>query len=224
MTHSVKHVIFPRTCLKELVLKTNDQHLKSVINISVTEPQHRCSLNLFLVVIMFITFVSIETGIYLEGSILLAFKFFGEIFGIIAGAVGIYLSRSKNDKDMKCLWKGYITLVSWNFKHFSFTTILSVQCVFTTVSSFIGFIANVVVTHAGYLDTYYWSDYGDSYSYKGSALRKRIASELSLVQILTIETFLFFGKTWRLQIKKFVVYNELRRILSSIHCFNRCCY
>ena len=123
---------------------------------------------------MFITFVVIEKDIEFGGSIALLFKFLGEIFGIIAGAVGIYLSRSKNDKDMKCLWKGYITLVCWIFKNFSFTAILSVQCVFTTVSSSIGFIANVIALHLSYLQR---------------------NSELSLVQILTVETFLFFGKT-----------------------------
>ena len=61
---------------------------------------------------MFITFVVIETDIETGGTICLIFKFFGESFGIISGVVGIYLSRSKNDKDMKCLWKGFITMVS----------------------------------------------------------------------------------------------------------------
>ena len=139
---------------------------------------------------MFITFVVIEEDIYYEGGICLTFKFFGEIFGIIGGVIGIYLSRSKNDQDMKCLWKGFITLVSFKLisKHF-FTTILSVQCVFTTVSSFIGFIANVIVVHVEYLRPYSWTTY-DAYDDYDS-----ISDELSLVQVLTIETFLFFGKT-----------------------------
>ena len=74
---------------------------------------------------MFITFVVIETDIESPGAICLTFKFFGEFFGIISGVIGIYLSRSKNDKDMKCLWKGFITLVSLKFisRHF-FNTIL----------------------------------------------------------------------------------------------------
>ena len=75
---------------------------------------------------MFITFVVIEKDIEdVVGPICLTFKFFGEIFGIISGVIGIYLSRSKNDKDMKCLWKGFITLVSLKFisRHF-FNTIL----------------------------------------------------------------------------------------------------
>ena len=61
---------------------------------------------------MFITFVAIETDIEAAGTVCLIIKFFGESFGIICGVVGIYLSRSKNDKDMKCLWKGFITMVS----------------------------------------------------------------------------------------------------------------
>ena len=137
---------------------------------------------------MFITFVAIEEDIDFGGGICLTFKFLGEIFGIIGGVIGIYLSRSKNDQDMKCLWKGFITLVSFKLisKHF-FTTILSVQCVFTTVSSFIGFIANVIVVHLEYLRPYSWKNTYDDYD--------SISDELSLVQVLTIETFLFFGKT-----------------------------
>ena len=140
---------------------------------------------------MFITFVVIETDIESPGAICLTFKFFGEIFGIISGVIGIYLSRSKNDKDMKCLWKGFITLVSLKFisRHF-FNTILwflSFQCVFTTVSSSIGFIANLIVVHEVYLNPYYWKNTYDDYDI--------ISDELSLVQVLTIETFLFFGKT-----------------------------
>ena len=50
---------------------------------------------------MFITFVVIEADIDSGGAIALTFKFFGEIFGIISGVIGIYLSRSKNEKDMK---------------------------------------------------------------------------------------------------------------------------
>ena len=137
---------------------------------------------------MFITFVAIETDIETGGTICLIFKFFGESFGIISGVIGIYLSRSKNDQDMKCHWKGFITMVS--LKSYYFLTIvaiqnLSVQCAFTTVGSFIGFIVNVGVLHGSYLDPYYFDDRSN----------KRISAELSLVQILSIETFLFFGKT-----------------------------
>ena len=60
---------------------------------------------------MFITFVSIEKDIELDGGIALAFKLVAELFGIISGTIGIYLSRSKKDTKMKCLWKGFITLV-----------------------------------------------------------------------------------------------------------------
>ena len=60
---------------------------------------------------MFITFVSIEKDIVFEGIIVLAFKLVAELFGIISGTIGIYLSRAKNDTKMKCLWKGFITLV-----------------------------------------------------------------------------------------------------------------
>ena len=146
---------------------------------------------------MFITFVVIEADIDSGGAIALTFKFFGEIFGIIGGVIGIYLSRSKNDKDMKCLWKGFITLVSLKLisKHF-FNTILSVQCVFTTVSSFIGFLANVIAVHTVYLDPYDWKNTYDDYD--------SISDELSLVQVLTIETFLFFGKISRLRVHLFL--------------------
>ena len=141
---------------------------------------------------MFITFVVIETDIESGIAVGLTFKFFGEIFGIIGGVIGIYLSRSKNDKDMKCLWKGFITLVSLKLisEHF-FNTILTVQCVFTTVSSFIGFLANLLALHAygGYLRPYYWKNTYDDYD------SDEISDELSLVQVLTIETFLFFGKS-----------------------------
>ena len=61
---------------------------------------------------MFITFVSIEEEIEFEGKICLVFKFIGEIFGFFGGAIGVSLSRSKKDNEMKCLWKGFITLVS----------------------------------------------------------------------------------------------------------------
>ena len=141
---------------------------------------------------MFITFVAIETDIETAGTVCLIIKFFGESFGIICGVVGIYLSRSKNDKDMKCLWKGFITMVSLKsiliqyesyFKQFN----LSIQCAVTTVSSFIGFLANVIVLHMEYLRPYFWKNLDDEYDI--------IEAELSLVQILTIETFLFFGKT-----------------------------
>ena len=66
---------------------------------------------------MIITFVAIEmdirTGTDIR-TVCLIIKFFGECFGIsccVHCVIGIYLSRSKNDKDMKCLWKGFITLV-----------------------------------------------------------------------------------------------------------------
>ena len=137
---------------------------------------------------MFITFVVIETDIETGGTICLIFKFVGESFGIISGVIGIYLSRSKNDKDMKCLWKGFITMVSLKSNYFHTIVAilnLSVQCAFTTVGSFIGFIVNVAVLHGSYLDPYYFDDRSN----------KRISAELSLVQILSIETFLFFGKT-----------------------------
>ena len=137
---------------------------------------------------MFITFVVIETDIETGGTICLIFKFFGESFGITSGVIGIYLSRSKNDKDMKCLWKGFITMVSLKSNYFHTIVAilnLSVQCAFTTVGSFIGFIVNVGVLHGSYLDPYYFDDRSN----------KRISAELSLVQILSIETFLFFGKT-----------------------------
>ena len=138
---------------------------------------------------MFITFLVIQTDI--DGNI---FKIFGEIFGIIAGIIGIYLSRSKNDKDMKCLWKAFITLVSWNwFPNIFVTAILSVQCIFTTVSSFIGFVANVIALHTSYLSPYHWMyKYDDDDDYEDY---DSISEELSLIQILTIETVLFFGKT-----------------------------
>ena len=137
---------------------------------------------------MFITFVVIETDIETGGTICLIFKFFGESFGITSGVIGIYLSRSKNDKDMKCHWKGFITMVSLKSNYFHTIVAilnLSVQCAFTTVGSFIGFIVNVAVLHGSYLDPYYFDDRSN----------KRISAELSLVQILSIETFLFFGKT-----------------------------
>ena len=137
---------------------------------------------------MFITFVAIETDIETGVTVCLIFKFFGESFGIISGVIGIYLSRSKNDKDMKCLWKGFITMVSLKSNYFHTIVAilnLSVQCAFTTVGSFIGFIVNVAVLHGSYLDPYYFDDRSN----------KRISAELSLVQILSIETFLFFGKT-----------------------------
>ena len=61
---------------------------------------------------MFITFVSIEKDIVFGmGGIALAFKLVADLFGIIGGTIGIYLSRSKKDTKMKCLWKGFITLV-----------------------------------------------------------------------------------------------------------------
>ena len=41
-------------------------------------------------------------------------KLIGESFGIIAGTIGIYLSRTKNDQRMRCLWKAFIALVSEN--------------------------------------------------------------------------------------------------------------
>ena len=147
---------------------------------------------------MFITFVVIADDIESGSAVCLTFKFFGEIFGIVGGVIGIYLSRQKNDKDMKCLWKGFITLVSLKLisKHFV-TTILSVQCVFTTVSSFIGFLANLIVVHAAYLQPYYWKNRDDDDS---------ISDRLSLVQVLTIETFLFFGKTSKLRVIFFVYY------------------
>ena len=137
---------------------------------------------------MFITFVVIETDIETGGTVCLIFKFFGESFGITSGVIGIYLSRSKNDKDMKCHWKGFITMVSLKSNYFHTIVAilnLSVQCAFTTVGSFIGFIVNVAVLHGSYLDPYYFDDRSN----------KRISAELSLVQILSIETFLFFGKT-----------------------------
>ena len=62
---------------------------------------------------MFISFVSIEKDIEFEGRIALAFQFIGEIFGISGGTIGIYLSRANNDTKMKCLWKGFITMVSF---------------------------------------------------------------------------------------------------------------
>ena len=39
-------------------------------------------------------------------------KLIGEGFGIVAGAIGIYLSRTKNHKRMRCLWKAFVALVS----------------------------------------------------------------------------------------------------------------
>ena len=60
---------------------------------------------------MFITFVSIEKDIEIAARFALAFKLVAELFGIIGGTIGIYLSRSKKDTKMKCLWKGFITLV-----------------------------------------------------------------------------------------------------------------
>ena len=59
---------------------------------------------------MFISFVSIERGIDSAAKIALAFKFVAEIFGIIAGIIGIYLSRANKDTKMKCLWKGFIPI------------------------------------------------------------------------------------------------------------------
>ena len=65
---------------------------------------------------MFVTFVSIEKDIEVEGRICLALKFIAEIFGIFGGTIGISLSRSKKDTQMKCLWKGFITLVSFQLR------------------------------------------------------------------------------------------------------------
>ena len=62
---------------------------------------------------MFVIFVSIEKDIEVEGGICLALKFIAEIFGIFGGTIGISLSKSKKDTQMKCLWKGFITLVSF---------------------------------------------------------------------------------------------------------------
>ena len=42
-------------------------------------------------------------------------KLTGEGFGIVAGAIGIHLSRTKNHKRMRCLWKAFIALVSYEF-------------------------------------------------------------------------------------------------------------
>ena len=66
---------------------------------------------------MFISFVSFEKfegGIAFEGGVYLALKFLGEITGIIAGIIGIILSKTKEDTKMKCLWKGFITMVRLN--------------------------------------------------------------------------------------------------------------
>ena len=72
---------------------------------------------MYSVVIMFIFFVSFEKfegDIAFDRGVYLAMKFLGEITGIIAGIIGIFLSRTKNDKIMKCIWKGFITMVSLN--------------------------------------------------------------------------------------------------------------
>ena len=66
---------------------------------------------------MFVTFVSIEKDIEVAGGIALAFKFVAELFGIIGGTTGIYLSRANKGTKMKCLWKGFITMVSFQLLH-----------------------------------------------------------------------------------------------------------
>ena len=76
---------------------------------------------------MFITFVAIETDIYTVETVCLIIKFFGESFGFICGVIGIYLSRSKNDKEMKCPWKGFITMVSLK----SIIILLTIQLIFS---------------------------------------------------------------------------------------------
>ena len=126
---------------------------------------------------------------------------------------------------------GLLNILRFSYQH---QKILFFQCVFTTVSSMIGFILNVGITHSGYLRPnhwkqeveYYWEpekhcwaeyefkmrfyrhDWGAEPDWgRGLPCRsaidddihdEQITAELSLVQILTIESFLFFGKTSRI--------------------------
>ena len=110
------------------------------------------------------------------------------------------------------------------------------QCVFTTISSMIGFLIHLLVTQRVYLEPYHWKQVVEYYwspekrcwvEYQfwdelkpqfnidwdaapapdwsrrslchghNDIIDEKITEELSLVQILTIETFLFFGKTAR---------------------------
>ena len=46
-----------------------------------------------------------------EEVMLMVIKLVGEVFGIVAGTLGIFLARTNNDQRMKCLWKAFIALV-----------------------------------------------------------------------------------------------------------------
>ena len=122
-----------------------------------------------------------------------------------------------------------------------FEKILFFQCVFTTISSMIGFIANVGISHLVYLEPFHWkheveyyweperhcwAEYGHFMigprhdwaaepdwarglpcrsAFDDDIHNEQISAELTLVQILTIESFLFFGKTSRILAVKNII-------------------
>ena len=139
--------------------------------------------------------------------------------------------------------RGSLILTALNILRFSYRhqKILFFQCVFTTISSMIGFIANVGISHLVYLEPFHWKQEVKYYWEPGkhcwaeygyfmirprhdwaaepdwgrglpcrSALdddihNEQISVELLLVQILTIESFLFFGKTSRILAAKNII-------------------
>ena len=64
----------------------------------------------YLVVILWIPTVHLMDPHPAE-VMLMVMKLVGEIFGIVAGTLGIFLTRTNNDERMKCLWKAFIALV-----------------------------------------------------------------------------------------------------------------
>ena len=91
-------------------------------------------------------------------------KLIGELFGIVAGVVGVNLSRTKNDERLKCLWKTFISLVSWlHYIEQSYLTlnyIKCIKCILTTICVSLHYIKCILTTICaiiGFWFTLHWS-------------------------------------------------------------------
>ena len=154
----------------------------------------------YLVVILWIPTVHLMDPHPAE-VMLMVMKLVGEIFGIVAGTLGIFLTRTNNDERMKCLWKAFIALVGRFFFHLSLRQRVHhqiiIQCVLTTICCFVGFWIVLVWSLALSDDVRdcetSYSSY--SYSYRRSKSCETDKQKIILLRLLTVKLLLFFGKS-----------------------------